>query len=119
MADNVIYDFQFQRGSPDRWAELNPVLRSGEPGVEIGTGLFKIGDGHTPWNSLAYYLTQPNIEAIVDIKIAAGGGSGSDPRIGNLNELTTESKATIVEAINEINMDGVEFVLLYDNAKAG
>jgi hypothetical protein len=113
------YEFRFQRGSSDRWTELNPVLGAGEPGVEVDTGLFKIGDGHTAWASLSYFLTEPYVAGIVEVIIAETGGVLTDPRVGDLGELTTASKVTIVAAINEVNMDGVEFTLLYDNAKAG
>lgn len=36
------------------WTSNNPVLPSGEMGLEIDTGKFKIGDGATAWNSLSY-----------------------------------------------------------------
>lgn len=36
------------------WTSANPTLSKGEFGVEDDTGLFKIGDGATPWNELAY-----------------------------------------------------------------
>jgi hypothetical protein len=114
-----IYDFRFQRGSAERWLELNPVLGSGEPGVEVDSGLFKIGNGHSVWTELEYFLTEPYVAGIVEVIIAETGGILTDPRVGDLSELTTESKATLVTAINEVNMDGVEFTLLYDNAKAG
>lgn len=45
---------QFRRGTAARWAELNPVLASGQPGYEYGTNKFKIGDGKTAWNDLPY-----------------------------------------------------------------
>lgn len=48
--DNI----QFRRGTAANWASVNPVLGSGEPGYETDTGLTKIGDGTTAWNSLKY-----------------------------------------------------------------
>jgi len=45
---------QERRGTAARWAQLNEVLRSGEWGFETDTGLVKIGDGVTAWNSLGY-----------------------------------------------------------------
>lgn len=113
------YDFQWQRGSSGRWVELNPILLAGEPGVEEDTGRFKIGDGHTAWTDLPYFLNEEYVAALIDEMIQASGGLSGDPRIGDLSDLTTESQELIVSAINEINMDGVEFTLLYDNAKAG
>ncbi len=48
----------FRRDTAANWAALNPILANGEPGFtsDIGvTGLFKIGDGSTPWVDLTYY----------------------------------------------------------------
>jgi hypothetical protein len=39
------------------WASVNPVLLSGEVGWEGDTTNSKLGDGVTPWNSLAYRQT--------------------------------------------------------------
>lgn len=111
-------EFRFQRGSANRWAEINPTLGPAEPGVEVDTGLFKMGNGHTPWNDLEYYLTESHVRAMVDLAVSETGGLSSDPRVGDLSELSTTAKTTIVSAINEIN-DGVSLLLLYDNAKAG
>jgi hypothetical protein len=36
------------------WTTVNPVLAMGEMGLETDTQLFKIGDGTTAWNALAY-----------------------------------------------------------------
>lgn len=36
------------------WRTRNPVLAKGEIGAEIDTGLLKMGDGNTAFNSLAY-----------------------------------------------------------------
>lgn len=52
---------QHRRDTAANWTAANPVLASGEFGVETNTGLFKHGDGVTAWNTLAY----------------AGGGGGS------------------------------------------
>ena len=36
------------------WAEMNPILGSGEIGIESDTNLSKLGDGIKRWNSLPY-----------------------------------------------------------------
>lgn len=97
------YEFRFQRGTSERWEELNPVLGPAEPGVELDTGLFKIGDGHTEWNDLDYYLTELYITGLIEVQLAETGGLSSDPRVGDLEELTTTARDTLVEAINEVN----------------
>lgn len=45
---------QFRRDTAANWTANNPVLASGEMGVETNTGQFKVGNGSTAWNSLAY-----------------------------------------------------------------
>jgi hypothetical protein len=48
---------QHRRDTTSNWSTVNPILASGEIGYVIsGTdaGKFKIGDGTTAWNSLAF-----------------------------------------------------------------
>lgn len=45
---------QLRRDFKDQWELVNPALRQGELGVELGTGKIKCGDGFTSWNDLPY-----------------------------------------------------------------
>jgi collagen type VII alpha len=45
---------QFRRGTAAEWASANPTLAAGEMGIETDTNKFKLGDGTTLWNALAY-----------------------------------------------------------------
>lgn len=45
---------QYRRGTAAEWTSANPLLAAGEPGYETDTGKFKVGNGSTYWNSLAY-----------------------------------------------------------------
>lgn len=45
---------QLRRGTASQWTSANPTLAIGEMGIETDTDQFKIGDGTTAWNSLAY-----------------------------------------------------------------
>lgn len=45
---------KLRRNTAAGWTSGNITLASGEPGYEKDTGLFKIGNGATPWNSLPY-----------------------------------------------------------------
>jgi hypothetical protein len=45
---------QYRRGLSTQWASVNPTLAAAEIGFETDTGKIKIGNGSTPWNSLAY-----------------------------------------------------------------
>lgn len=60
--------FQFKRGSQNEWDAKDPVLLGGEPGVEIDSGRFKLGDGVNHWSDLEYFYPGEH----------SGGGGGSD-----------------------------------------
>ena len=45
---------QFRRDTSLNWQQTNPLLASGEMGIELDTHTFKIGDGTLRWNSLPY-----------------------------------------------------------------
>lgn len=51
----IEYVFKLRRGSAAEWTEKNPVLLPGEPGVELDTGKFKIGNGVIAWSGLPYF----------------------------------------------------------------
>lgn len=50
MAVNI----QLRRGTAAAWTSSNPTLMQGEMGYETDTQKYKIGNGSTAWNSLAY-----------------------------------------------------------------
>lgn len=55
MVEEIVqHTYQLKRGTAQRFATLNPVLRQGEPGFEYDKNRLKIGDGFTPWNALPY-----------------------------------------------------------------
>lgn len=43
-----------RNGTSTQWTTANPILAEGEMGIETNTGLFKVGNGSTAWNSLPY-----------------------------------------------------------------
>jgi len=45
---------QFRRDTAAAWTAANPTLAAGELGLETDTSYYKIGNGATAWNSLAY-----------------------------------------------------------------
>lgn len=85
MAQEIILNtiFQVKRATSERWAEVNPILRQGEPGYVIGAegNNLKIGDGVTAWNDLSFVGvmnvanedTPGFIKATEDIKINEEG----------------------------------------------
>lgn len=66
---------QLRRDTASNWTTNNPTPASGEPCFETDTGKFKIGDGATAYNNLAYQ----------------GESGGSTPN----NMVTTDTEQTI------------------------
>lgn len=72
-------DIQFKRGTAERWEELNPVLKAGEPGFVKNQNKFKIGDGVTHWVDLPYISGDSN----------SGSCEGSKTfQVNSLDEIT-------------------------------
>lgn len=57
MANRAAIPIRTKLGTSTFWTAKNPVLLSGEMGVESNTGKIKIGDGSNLWSSLNY-MTQ-------------------------------------------------------------
>jgi hypothetical protein len=96
------------------WQSRNPILLVGEIGIEIDTGKLKVGNGVTPWNSLAYigitteyleenYLPKTNPTIIGSISF------------GNSN--TKISRDSISPAGNNIGVTGI--MLTHYNSDEG
>ena len=84
MAEIIKHIYQFKRGTAQRWIEVNPVLRQGEPGFEYDTGKLKIGDGFTPWLTLPY-INDVDVSGQEEIIIV---NTYNDlPRMGDVNIL--------------------------------
>lgn len=68
--------FKLRRDTAAEWISENPRLAAGEPGVELDTGKFKIGDGVRSWTDLPYFLDQqdftPIIQAMIDAAVIDG-----------------------------------------------
>lgn len=86
---------QVRRGKAAFWASENPILRSGEPGLETDTRKIKYGDGNTPWRDLPY----------------SSGGAGIPVDQGSLAEHINSLTP------HPVYDDGPSLTLLYENAK--
>ncbi len=53
-ATTVNVQMQQRRDTAAGWTSANPTLLNGELGFETDTYKYKLGDGSTAWNSLAY-----------------------------------------------------------------
>jgi hypothetical protein len=47
--------FQFRRGLSHLWKSKDTTLSEGEPGIELDSGRFKLGDGMKGWSQLPYF----------------------------------------------------------------
>jgi hypothetical protein len=58
---------QLRNDTSANWTSANPILAQGEIGLETNTRLYKIGNGTTAWNSLAYgsLVGTINVSAVV------------------------------------------------------
>lgn len=106
-----------RRGTALEWSTLNPVLGDGEIGLERDTGIFKIGDGLTAWNSLtAIYVLKSDIDEDLDAAEAAAASlyipksvvdAAGDLLIGSADDAVTRlPKGTIGQQL-KISSGGV------------
>jgi len=59
----MAYRIVLRQDISTNWEQNNPILLSGEFGFETDTNQLKLGNGQSPWNSLAYF--RPNSTTFV------------------------------------------------------
>lgn len=85
MAETIQHVYQFKRGTAQRWIDVNPILRQGEPGFEYDTGKLKIGDGFTPWVNLKYI--NENIDVDKQEEMVTVSTYSELPKVGDEKKL--------------------------------
>lgn len=74
---------QFRRDTAASWTAANPVLAQGEFGYETDTLKYKLGNGSTAWNSLAYSnLRSLDVSTVIDFE---GSATPTAPSANHLN----------------------------------
>ena len=68
-APTVKASLVLKHGNAADWANTNPTLIKGELGIELDTGLLKVGDGKTVYTSLPYLNVTPAQFATLSNKI--------------------------------------------------
>lgn len=91
--------FQFRRGTASEWTSANPVLASGELGLETDTKKIKVGDGSSDWANLSYALGGQDLQAVTTF------GSTTDRSISITN--STVSSNTVSGALTVTGGVGV------------
>ena len=72
---------QFRRDTAANWQSVNPILSQGELGLDTTNNRFKMGNGSTTWNDLAYTVdfepngTYPDLRAQATTKEDVGLGN--------------------------------------------
>jgi len=91
---------QLRRGTAAEWTSSNPILLSGEIGVETDTGSVKIGNGSASWSSLNYFGADfaPLTVTINSSSVASYTLAVSDA--GELLEINNAEANTLVVPLN-------------------
>lgn len=103
--------YRNRRDTGSAWSAKNPVLASGEIGLDLTTGAFKFGDGTTAWDSLEYYNTSRQVLiGSIDGTVAVGVGTKRFPitATGDLKvvSVTMDTAPTIEDVIVDVNLNG-------------
>lgn len=99
---------QLRRGTASLWTSTNPILNSGEWGYETDTGLIKIGDGLTVWNSLDYAAVTPDSLVAgsgIGLNKGALGSTLSVAVTGIPSSLITDFNSAVSQLITESSVD--------------
>ena len=98
----MITKIQLRRDTTANWETNNPILSSGEIGIDTDINSFKIGNGTDAWNDLEYFSGQ--IEQDIEIFNPTGALQYPSSLKGNRyivnfdpSEITEEAEVQIVE----------------------
>ena len=84
---------QNRRDTAAAWTSANPTLAAGEMGLETDTSKFKMGNGSTAWNSLAYAYT--------------AGSAGAQGTTGSQGATGTQGLQGVIGAQGTVGQQGV------------
>lgn len=94
---------QFRRGTAAEATAANEVLPVGMPGFETDTGLFKIGDGVTAWNSLPYAGGGTAAAADAgDFDAAGSAASAQAFAVQRANHTGTQAQSTVTDLTTDL-----------------
>jgi hypothetical protein len=106
----VAVHIQLRRGLADSWWDTNPLLAEGEIGIEIDTGLIKVGDGINNWRDLSYAAFSQTVDTLdsiqTDVPLSANMG----------RELNEKKLDQFITAIAGENISGNMAVKLIGNS---
>lgn len=120
----MIDRIRLRRDTSDDWSSYNPVLASGEPGIELDTNRFKVGNGILEWNDLPYMLgnlsglvlkigsnditaIQWGVEEVLNI---VGSGDTQIQYNDESNKITIYSSGVLPPITNGIIVSGLGYI---------
>lgn len=86
-----------------RWAEVNPILKKGEIGVENDTGKFKIGNDESNWNDLDYANSGSDVSVAAHYEGEATEGETDEAVIARVMGVTAPANDDIFVVKRVIN----------------
>lgn len=86
-----------------RWAEVNPILKKGEIGVENDTGKFKIGNDESNWNDLDYANSGSDVSVAAHYEGEAAEGETDEAVIARVMGVTAPANDDIFVVKRAIN----------------
>ena len=84
---------QNRRDTAAAWTSANPTLAAGEMGLETDTSKWKMGNGSTAWNSLAYAYS--------------AGSAGAQGTTGTQGAIGTQGLQGVTGAQGQVGQQGV------------
>lgn len=113
MSNSINAYIQLRRATAQEWLDANPVLKAGEPGIELDSFKIKVGSGNKAWSDLPYIGADSPIitsnEAIMVVNKL--------PEIGNetsFYKISSTQKVYYWDSLNSeyicLNLESEEFV---------
>lgn len=100
------------------WTNNNPILLSGELGIESDTGYFKIGDGEHNWNDLTYANKFEATPAAAHYEVEAQDGEDDLAALARIVGAATLNKDDIGIVKRPIAGDAVSYTAYVYNGSA-
>lgn len=112
MADRVLQ----RRDTAANWAAANPILAEGELGIITDTKGYKIGDGVTHWNDLAYPSNPTQVVNNVGTSTTAAISQRAVTEMVGLDEYPVFSESTAYNAGDVVNYNGKLYKFTADHS---
>lgn len=100
------------------WTANNPIMLTGELGVESDTGYFKIGDGTTTWNDLTYANKFEATPAAAHYEVEAQEGEDDLAALARIVGVATLNKDDIGIVKRPIAGDAMSYTAYVYNGSA-